>query len=285
MLVRDGGGVRPRSVGAASARRGGSHQYGSASLATASGFARRHLVRADLDHDDLRVSQGIFEQMRGAMNLAALLYRLPWLEVRLTGSASGRAIRGYLNERSRGIYHRRVAQGVLSIPPHPGDYLRGRSRQAVRTNLHRAARAGLQAREIRRTAERRKIVEVWARDASGAEYWAPKLLARAGDRFWTATDGDGRLVGLLAATVDEDWAMLHALLCIRSEARYLLHTALVTHLCEQRVSHLFATDGNALLMPPGLQYFQRLLGYDVAHLHPQGESRLTGPRRQLVRVT
>ena len=48
--------------------------------------------------------------------------------------------------------------------------------------------------------------------------------------------------------------------------RYALHTELVLALVGLDVQYLFARTESALLLPPGLQYMQRLLGYCVVNL-------------------
>jgi hypothetical protein len=210
--------------------------------------------------------------------LVRLLVRLPRIEVRLSDSSSGREIDAYLRARARGLYPNRIAQGVLHLPERPADYLRGRSRQAVRTNLHRAEAAQLQCRAVFDLDERR-----CAAAELGHEEWAAKLVDRPSDPFWVARDEAGENVGLLWATVDSEWAMLRLLVATRSEARYALHMALVTYLCSREVRYLFVRERSALLLTPGLQYFQKVLGYRVAHLRVRRRAPWLPLRRSRVR--
>ena len=189
-----------------------------------------------------------------------LLVRLPRIDVRLSDSPPGREIGAYLCERARGIYFNRVAQGILDIPGRPADYLRGRSRQAVRTNLHRADDAHLTCNAVHDRAERRSAAIAFGMGESQS------LIIRASDLFWVACNPDNENVGALWATVDTEWAMLRFLVANCSEARYALHTTLVNYLSTKGVRYLFAESASALLLTPGLQYFQKLLGYRVAHL-------------------
>jgi hypothetical protein len=239
-------------------------QYGGETFRAASYFARRHsrsIDRAELTQDARGAPDAAAPPLGGAAAFARLLVRLPRIDVRLSDSSPGREIDAYLRARARGLRHNCIAQGVLPLPEQPADYLRGRSRQAVRTNLHRAEAARLRCRAVLDLDERLDAATVL-----GMQEWNPKLVDRPRDPVWVARDGESRTVGLLWATVDSEWTMLRLLAASCSEARYALHTALVCYLCSRGARYLFARKGCALLLQPGLQYFQQLLGYRVAHL-------------------
>jgi hypothetical protein len=251
-------------------------QYGGETFIAASHFARNHstsIDRSELKQDVARTSDGVASHFAGAVALARLLVRLPRIDVRLSDSPSGREIDAYLRKRARGLHPNRIAQGVLCLPEHPAEYLRGRSRQAVRTNLRRAEAAQLHCRVVPDLDERRG-----AAAELGMEEWTPKLVDRPGDPVWVAHNGTSKSVGMLWATVDREWAMLRLLTTSRSEARYALHTALVSDLCSRGVRYLFVREAPALLLPPGLQYLQRLLGYRVVHLRVPRRAAPTVPR-------
>jgi hypothetical protein len=239
-------------------------QYGGETFMAASRFARNHsrsIDRSELRQEAARAPVGVASHFTGAVALVRLLVRLPRIDVRLSDSSSGREIDSFLRVRARGLHHNRIAQGVLYLPEHPAEYLRGRSRQAVRTNLRRAEAAQLRCHAVPDLDERRG-----AAAELGMEEWIPKLVKRPGDPVWVARNGASESIGMLWATVDREWAMLRLLTTSRSEARYALHTELVSHLCSRGVRYLFVREGSALLLPPGLQYLQRLLGYRVVHL-------------------
>ena len=67
-------------------------------------------------------------------------------------------------------------------------------------------------------------------------------------------------------TADRDWAMFTFLVGSPYPVRYALHTELVLTLAGWGVRYLFARTESALLLPPGLQYMQRILGYRVVNL-------------------
>jgi hypothetical protein len=92
-------------------------------------------------------------------------------------------------------------------------------------------------------------------------------------------DPDGGVVADSVLSVDEDVALLHGLVSSSSNARWLLHTAIVERLCG-RCSVLLLNSEDAYVMSPGTQHFQRLLGYRIARLRlPRSAGALTKPMR------
>jgi len=76
--------------------------------------------------------------------LIVLLLRTPSEPMFVSESATGARLRSYFAERAVGVFPKnRLCRGVLMLPEQPGEYLRGRRRQALRTNLRRAATAGI----------------------------------------------------------------------------------------------------------------------------------------------
>jgi hypothetical protein len=246
-------------------------QYGGETFAAASCFVRNHsrsIDRAQLTQDERSTDADAAAPLGGAIAFARVLARLPRVEVRLSDSSAGREIDRYLRARARGLRHNRIAQGVLHLPEQPADYLRGRSRQALRTNLHRADAANVRCDAVGDLDERLDAVV-----QLGMGDWTARLADRPHDPVWIARDGANKDVGLLWATVDTEWAMLRLLVAEFSEVRYALHTTLVRDLCSRGVRHLFARKGSALLLAPGLQYFQQRLGYQVVHLRVRRNAR------------
>jgi hypothetical protein len=83
----------------------------------------------------------------------------------------------------------------------------------------------------------------------------------------SATDPNGRVLCMGVAIVDGTDAYLAKLVSIReragaSHARYSVHTALTAELIALGATRLWA-DG-PLTVHPGIQRFQRLLGYECA---------------------
>ncbi|HWW68183.1 MAG TPA: hypothetical protein VNY83_09400 [Solirubrobacterales bacterium] len=180
--------------------------------------------------------------------------RLPSIRVRLTASPAGRMIGEHFAIRERGRWRFRRAQGVLPLPAEFSQYLRGRHRQAVRTNVAHARNADL--------AITSSTIDNWAPgpDDSRAGHIAPGPIER-----WMVLDPDGGVVADSILSVDENVALLHGLVSSVTYARWLLHTAIVERLCGC-CSVLLTSSDDAYLMSTGNQHFQRLLGYRIARL-------------------
>jgi hypothetical protein len=223
--------------------------YGSATLQRACDISR---ACHEIDGSGPRAS---WERLR-AGSLALTRYRrsLPTVDVRLTPSPVGRMIGQHFAIRSDGRLRYRDAQAVLRVPADFSEYLRGRHRQAVRTNVGHARRAGLRA-EV-------EFVPDWApgTDDTRLAYITPGPVER-----WNILTAEGTIVGQAILSVDEEVALLHGMMSLVPHGRWLLHTAMVERLCGTCAVLLVNCD-DAYLMPSGVQYFQRLLGYEIARL-------------------
>jgi hypothetical protein len=192
----------------------------------------------------------------GSLTLARYDRSLPTVEVRLTASPAGQMIGEHLAIRERGRFRYRGAQGVLRLPADFAGYLRGRHRQAVRTNVGHARRAGL---TVTRT-----TVEGWE---PGVDDTRRGLLTPGPVEWWRVYGPDPGVPPVAEAivTVDDDVALLHGLGSSASYARWLIHTAIVEHLCG-RCGVLLVNSDDAYLLGAGHRHFQRLLGYEIARL-------------------
>jgi len=163
-------------------------------------------------------------------------------------------IEEHLGIRDQGRLRYRDAQGVLRLPVDFSEYLRGRHRQAVRTNVGHARRAGLGA-DV-------EFVPDWAPglDDTRLAFITPGPIER-----WNLFTPEGTIAAQAILSVDEEVALLHGMMSLVPHGRWLLHTAMVERLCGACEVLLINCD-DAYLMPSGVQYFQRLLGYDVARL-------------------
>jgi hypothetical protein len=165
----------------------------------------------------------------------------------------------------------RLLLSVLVLPDSLDGYLRGKRRQAVRTNLNNAKRAGIAVAELPDSSD--SLAAYFESVGSGSDTAgrtgdaARSLLENPGALAMSATDAEGRLLCMGAAIIDGTDAYLVKLISIRdragaSEARYVVHTALTAALIHRGARRLWA-DG-PLAVPPGVQKFQRLLGYESA---------------------
>ncbi|HEY0278612.1 MAG TPA: hypothetical protein VGC32_10120 [Solirubrobacterales bacterium] len=209
-----------------------------------------------------------WQRMRaGSFVLARYRRSLSTVEVRLTPSPAGRMIGEHFAIRADGRFRYRDAQGVLRLPPDFATYLRGRHRQAVRTNVGHARRAGLRI-EMRQ-------VEDWVPGDGDSRFGH----IHAGPvEWWLAFDSDGSLVGEAILSVDEEVALLHGLTTGATFARWMLHAEIVERLCGH-CELLLVNSDEAYALSAGNQHFQRLLGYEVAQLR---FGRTLSPRREPV---
>ncbi len=192
----------------------------------------------------------------GSLRLLWYRRRLPTTRVRLTASRSGRTIEEHFGIRERGRLRYRDAQGVLRLPADFSEYLRGRHRQAVRTNVGHARRSGLLVVSM--------AIDNWrpGTDDSRLAHITPGAVER-----WMVLDPDGEVVADSILSVDEHVALLHGLVtvAVTTNARWLLHTAIVERLCGS-CDLLLTNSDDAYFMGTGNQYFQRLLGYEINRL-------------------
>lgn len=183
--------------------------------------------------------------------LIMFLMRVPRITLQLSREPAGVFIAEQLALRRMGVPRFRLAQGVLHIPHDFSAYMRGRRRQALRTNIRRAQDRGFTCTCTAVT-----------------EWTPPDRASRASTHAerWDAHDPTGEPVATAWLIVDADCALLYILTSTRPYARWLLHAAMVERLAEARCSLLITNSFDVPLMDPGDQYFQGLLGYTIARL-------------------
>jgi hypothetical protein len=195
-----------------------------------------------------------------------LLRKLPVQTVVLSALPAGRLL---YNRWSRQSWRKAASHACLPLPSDAESYLRGRHRQAVRTNLHRADKIRLTCRPIPTD---------WnmARQALRSGTFASLVdeidhIAQPDDavKSWAAFDSHGKVLGRAVVLVDERTAVLLLLhgptdLGVAHQTRYLLHTAVVADLIGGGVRNLVVES--ILGAPPGLKYFAARLGYRACRL-------------------
>lgn len=205
---------------------------------------------------------------RGLLAIVHLLGSVPCLRVAPSAAPSGEAIRRHLLTRRPWLPPTyRVAQGVLLLPATPEEYRRGRSRQAMRTNVHHAESLGLSCSRLESGGDRERL--------RPSPFFLPpgrlEMLEERPDRdCWIVTDADGAPVGIGVVSVDTDVAMLWYLVTTNHPARWLLNLCITECLIAEGVSLLLVDDGHVLQMKPSTRYLQMLLGYRIAHLALDG---------------
>jgi hypothetical protein len=126
----------------------------------------------------------------------------------------------HLGIRHHGRWRFRHAQAVLPLPAEFSGYLRGRHRQAVRTNVAHARNAGLTVHSC--------TVESWE---PGPDDSRAAHITHGPVEQWTVVDVDGAVVANGILSVDEHVALLHGLVAHVTYARWQLHAAIVERLC------------------------------------------------------
>jgi hypothetical protein len=219
---------------------------------------------------------------RRIVALIVLLLRTRSEEMTLSQSPAGRELRRYFDERFLGVFpQNRLCRAVLLLPQGHADYLRGRHRQALRTNLRRASAAGIRCDSIADAstalAAAGEILD--RRSARGTEAdlecttrtWA-QLFASTDMTLAIARDQDARPLALMAAIVDASVCVIHVAVASNHEARWALHDYLVRLLIARGVRYLLSEGGGpfgALGFPPEVHHYQQLLGYELRHLVPR----------------
>jgi hypothetical protein len=199
--------------------------------------------------------RAIWRRMRsGYVERAWYRRRLPSIPIEVTAEPAGVMIAQHLAIREGRRFRFREAQGVLPLPAAFAEYQRGRHRQAVRTNVRRARAAGLTVPP--------PTLETW--EPPPGDIRAPWISPGPIER-WMVLDAEGAMVGYSIVSVDEHVALLHGLVSTVSDARWLLHTAIVERLCGN--CRLLITNSAAMYRESyGNHHFQQLLGYQIRRL-------------------
>jgi hypothetical protein len=202
---------------------------------------------------------------------AVTILRLPWLGLSLSPAPAGAAIRRYVGARTCGLPTGRLGRGVLALPESEEAYLAGRHRQAVRTNVRKARVAGVTCRPVGLSGERlqvaRRVYAGRANDDQVSLDWLEERLG-AGDFFVACGPADDA-VAFASVLVDGGAAYLEFFISSQDHevaacARYLLHLHLVVELRRTGVAHL--VSDSLLAAPPGVRYFQHLVGFEPANV-------------------
>jgi hypothetical protein len=196
--------------------------------------------------------------------------RLPRLELPLTAAPPGQAIRDSVQRRNA-----RVARAVLRLPGERAEYCRGRSRQALRTNVRHAESLGITCHRLATAAEQiaaiEELLQTLGCPSSDREYLEHAIGLQPGrQEFHVAVDASGQVIALAALDVDVRCARLvflrAAVGSAGGPARYALIRHVIDALIERRVNLLLV--GGAVRLAPGLQYFQQRLGFEIFNVRP-----------------
>jgi hypothetical protein len=195
-----------------------------------------------------------------------LLRKLPVQTVALSALPAGKLL---YDRWSRQSWRKAASHACLPLPSDADSYLRGRHRQAVRTNLHRADKIRLTCRPVPNDWE---VTGQVLRSGTFAGLYEELEQLEQPDavvKSWAVFDSGGGVLGRAVALVDERTAVLLLLhgptdLGVAHQTRYLLHTALVADLIRRGVRNLVVES--ILGAPPGLKYFAARLGYRACRI-------------------
>ncbi|HWC34894.1 MAG TPA: hypothetical protein VG650_08705 [Mycobacteriales bacterium] len=186
--------------------------------------------------------------------------RLPELRVRI----GGRLLR---------MPDRRAAVAVLELPADPAEYLAGRKKQALRTNLAHAREHGITVSEIVAGAEQLDCIEqvlVAREDEWWAKYesWLRRVVDARLVRLFAGRGPDGAVLTVALVVPDAPWAMLRLFVSTPDDlagyARYSTHAFMVEALAKAGVRTLLVDT--VFDAPPGVRYFQSRLGFELANI-------------------
>jgi hypothetical protein len=179
---------------------------------------------------------------------------------------------------SRQSWRKSASHACLPLPSDPETYLRGRHRQALRTNLHRADKIRLTVRPVPTDWGASRQVLLDGPFASLVTRLDEMDDLDAVIKSWAVFDSEHRPLGRAVALVDEKTAVLLLLrgppdMGVAHQTRYLLHTAVVADLIRQGVRHLVVES--ILGAPAGLKYFAARLGYRACRIRVVRSSQAT----------
>jgi len=228
-----------------------------------------------------------------ATALLVLLVRTPKVEVTLSDSAAGDALRKHFDAWFLGVFpQNRLCRGVLFLPRKQSEYVRGRRRQAVRTNVRRAEAAGIWCETVEGPSEAMRAVRrvVHSRQAAVtdedlarlAHDW-PLLFEQPDVTALVARDAEGIPLAVTAVLIDDEVSLIRLAVASSHEARWSLHHHLVLNLIDRGVKYLLSEGEGpfgALGFTPDVQYYQRRLGYDLCHIIPRSARVLGVPARR-----
>ena len=209
----------------------------------------------------------------GLTAVVDVLRSVPAVDVPFSSGPAGEALHECSALR-RGLVLSRVPVALLPLPATQAEYLRGRPRQALRTNINRATAMGITCSVVDPGAELDEAVaHIAARrhqavDAMLAREVAPGITRR----FTVARNAQGEPVALSVTVLDGAVAGLSTLVTVPTEGdgqllRYLLHAETVRDLIGQGVDTV-VVSGSMLLSTAGTRYFQRRTGYEPVWLRP-----------------
>jgi hypothetical protein len=209
---------------------------------------------------------------------AALLAQMPTISLYVARSTSDRYLQQMYAPLVPGLP--KLAQAVLPLPKTMDEYLAGGSKRTLRKKLIRAAKNGIEVREVNdRQLFISSAIEILAQ-RGGIPPWFMEYLRRSEpDRRFVAYQ-DEKLLAFAVAYFGTSAARLDSLVSyggeLSSVARFSLHAGVVEKAVAEGVQVLVTEGG--LRQTSGSREFAHQLGYGLAHIRlrqvPDGHPRL-----------
>jgi hypothetical protein len=226
----------------------------------------------------------------GLASVRALLRALPVQPIELSDGPAGQQMRAWFRP-GRVLPFDRAPIAVLDLPATPAEYLRGRSRQALRTNLKKAAAGGITCASLDSAEEVRRVADSIAtgRRTVGEELVPTTEVPGPYRRFSAAYDGAGEPLALGQTILDGPQAGLLLMLTAIDHddariGRYALHTHLVTDLIALGATRL-VVGGSMLFTGEGTRYFQRRTGFTPVRVEVRAARNEVAAQRPVVGPT
>jgi hypothetical protein len=231
------------------------------------------------------LTQALVRHPSRALTLLALR-RLPIVEPHLTEEEHDRWLEARWPAGGERLFGGHWAQAIIETSPGESEYLTGRHRQALRTNIRRAREQGMTAKRLDTYEEFARAAEhVYAGRKGGEAVLQSMRRPLPEERFaWycASVAGSGTPVVIAAVAIFGDLGVLAVMVGdlrnpLAGHARYLLHNFVRSDLAAHDTRHLLV--GSVLREPSGTRYFQRLLGYRICNLRPMLRASLGEPER------
>ncbi|SDO98960.1 hypothetical protein SAMN05660199_02941 [Klenkia soli] len=220
----------------------------------------------------VRTAVGSAQARAGLRATLTVLRGLPSSTIPVGPGPAGTEIARWFGGSARISPWARAPVAVLDLPATTAEYLSGRPRQAMRTNITRARAAGLTCTPVLDEAGRRAVVGDVARMRAQdpAAMVLEQGIEEVRSHMLVARTEQGEAVGLAEVVVDGPVAGLATLVTAPGNPagaalRYLLHLAVVEHVLERQV-RVLVVSGSMLLTPAGTRYFQRRTGFVPARV-------------------
>lgn len=208
-----------------------------------------------------RTAKGVFHVRDG---LAAL----PKTTILLSQEEGGQALAANLKARVMGVPVSRAAS-VLALPADPANYLKGRYRERLRTNISKANSLGLTSRQID-AAEFDEMTARAHRSNAKIKYLDLLLAERVlpSMKHWVGLDANGEPVAFARIQVDSSTAWLKCMVAIADDPRSVIRYKMSADMFIYLAGHGFENviSGSVLDLPEGLAHFQHLLGFRAAQI-------------------